>query len=88
MAVDQNHLPLGVPLWLETTASDGRPLQRLMIAQDTGAAIKGAVRGDFFWGAGEAALAQAGGMKSAGRYYVLLPKKRQGRTTETADVRP
>ena len=51
-----------------------RPLRRLMVAQDTGSAIKGPVRGDFFWGYGEEALAQAGRMKQAGVYYLLLPK--------------
>ena len=79
LAVDTSLLPLGAPLWLDTTwppgtARAGEKLQRLMIAQDTGGAIKGAVRGDFLWGTGEAALAQAGGMKQKGRYYLLLPK--------------
>lgn len=79
LAVDTGLLPLGAPLWLDTTwppgtARAGEKLQRLMIAQDTGGAIKGAVRGDFFWGTGEAALAMAGGMKQKGRYYLLLPK--------------
>lgn len=74
LAVDSSLLPLGVPLWLDTTwpASD-RPLRRLMVAQDVGSAIKGAVRGDFFWGSGEAALEQAGRMKQQGRYYLFLP---------------
>ena len=55
LAVDIGLLPLGAPIWLDTTwpASD-RPLQRLMVTQDTGSAIKGVVRGDFFWGSGEA----------------------------------
>jgi membrane-bound lytic murein transglycosylase A len=75
LAVDSTLLPLGVPLWLDTTwpATD-RPLQRLMVAQDVGSAIKGAVRGDFFWGTGEPALEQAGRMKQTGRYFLLLPK--------------
>jgi len=75
LAVDSSLLPLGVPLWLDTTwpATD-RPLQRLMVAQDVGSAIKGAVRGDFFWGTGEQALEQAGRMKQTGRYFLLLPK--------------
>ena len=75
LAVDSSLLPLGVPLYLDTTwpASD-KPLRRLMVAQDVGSAIKGAVRGDFFWGYGEDALAQAGRMKQKGRYYLLLPK--------------
>ncbi|GAB4362859.1 MAG: murein transglycosylase A [Kiloniellaceae bacterium] len=75
LAVDSALLPLGVPLWLDTTwpATD-KPLRRLMVAQDVGSAIKGAVRGDFFWGSGEPALEQAGRMKQTGRYYLLLPK--------------
>ena len=75
LAVDSSLLPLGVPLWLDTTwpATD-KPLRRLMVAQDVGSAIKGAVRGDFFWGSGEPALEQAGRMKQTGRYYLLLPK--------------
>ncbi|MEQ8730093.1 murein transglycosylase A [Roseitalea porphyridii] len=74
MAVDPAYLGYGMPVFLETTYSDGRPLNRLMIAQDTGGAIKGAVRGDLFWGTGAPALAIAGGMKQKGRYYVFLPK--------------
>ncbi len=75
LAVDSSLLPLGVPLYLDTTwpASD-RPLRRLMVAQDVGSAIKGAVRGDFFWGSGEAALAEAGRMKQSGVYYLFLPR--------------
>ena len=45
-----------------------------MVAQDTGSAIKGVLRGDLFWGFGEAALEQAGRMKQTGAYYLLLPK--------------
>jgi membrane-bound lytic murein transglycosylase A len=77
LAVDRRYIPLGVPVWLETTAPwpDGeRPLRRLMVAQDTGGAIKGVVRGDVFWGAGARAESIAGLMKSRGRYAVLLPK--------------
>ena len=49
-------------------------LQRLMLAQDVGSAIKGIVRGDFYWGTGRAALDKAGRMKSTGSYYILVPK--------------
>jgi membrane-bound lytic murein transglycosylase A len=75
LAVDPKHLPMGAPLWLDTTwpASD-RPLRRLVVAQDTGSAITGVLRGDLFWGFGEAALEQAGRMKQTGTYYLLLPK--------------
>jgi membrane-bound lytic murein transglycosylase A len=61
----------------ETTAPfpDGeRPFKRLMIAQDTGGAIRGGVRGDVFWGAGDLAEHVAGHMNSQGRYYLFLPK--------------
>jgi len=53
----------------------GEPLRRLVIAQDTGSAIKGPVRGDLFWGFGSLAAAKAGLMKQKGRYFLLLPKK-------------
>ncbi len=76
MAVDRRYIPLGMPIWLDTVQPGGstEPLQQLLIAQDTGGAIKGPVRGDFFWGYGARALAKAGVMKSEGRYYILLPK--------------
>lgn len=75
LAVDPDYVALGAPVWLDTTwpGSDA-PLRRLMVAQDTGSAIKGPVRGDVYWGSGEEALEQAGRMKQAGRYYLLLPK--------------
>jgi membrane-bound lytic murein transglycosylase A len=74
MAVDNRFIALGAPLWLETREPAGKPLRRLMVAQDVGAAIKGVVRGDVFFGSGEAALDLAGRMKSPGVYYALLPK--------------
>ena len=76
LAVDTRYIPLGLPLWLDTTmpGENTEPLRRLMLAQDTGSAIKGPVRGDFFWGTGDGALEYAGRMKSRGRYYLLLPK--------------
>jgi membrane-bound lytic murein transglycosylase A len=74
LAVDPAFLPLGAPFWLDTTLpGSGQPLRRLVVAQDSGAAIKGPVRGDLFWGAGEAALAEAGAMQQKGRYWLLLP---------------
>ncbi len=75
LAVDRAYLPLGAPIWLDThwPGDPARPLRRLLVAQDAGAAIKGPVRGDLFWGFGAAALAQAGRMKSPGRYYLFLP---------------
>jgi membrane-bound lytic murein transglycosylase A len=77
LAVDPRHIPLGAPLWLETTAPwpDGdRPLHRVVIAQDTGGAIKGPIRGDVFWGAGDQAEILAGHMKSRGRFFVFVPR--------------
>lgn len=70
LAVDPKYIPLGFPLWLETENHS-----RLVVAQDTGGAIKGAVRGDLFWGAGEKAENGAGQMQEKGRYYLLLPKE-------------
>jgi peptidoglycan lytic transglycosylase A len=74
LAVDRRIIPLGAPVFLSTTwPSSEEPLQRLMLAQDTGGAIKGAVRGDFFWGMGNRAGDYAGKMKQDGRLWVLLP---------------
>jgi membrane-bound lytic murein transglycosylase A len=79
LAVDRSHWMFGTPLWIETTlppeVSPTREIiRRLMIAQDTGSAIKGVIRGDFFWGWGADAERIAGHMKSAGRMVALLPK--------------
>jgi membrane-bound lytic murein transglycosylase A len=77
LAVDRRYMPLGVPVWLDTTApmpEGEQPLRRLMIAQDTGGAIQGPIRGDVFWGSGARAEFVAGHMKSQGRWYVLLPR--------------
>lgn len=75
IAVDPRTIPLGSPVFLATTyPNTSEPLNRLMLAQDTGGAIKGAVRADFFWGFGEQAGAQAGRMKQSGQMWVLFPK--------------
>ena len=74
MAIDNSLLPLGTVFWLDTVSPDRVPLKKVMFAQDIGAAIKGAVRGDYFWGHGDEALHHAGRMNSAGKYYLLLPK--------------
>lgn len=79
MAVDGAMLPLGAPFWIDTswpagTGKAGQALRRLMIAQDVGSAIKGAVRGDLFWGTGDRALEVAGRLKQPGRYFILMPK--------------
>jgi membrane-bound lytic murein transglycosylase A len=74
IAVDPRSVPLGAPVFLATTRpNSARPLNRLVLAQDTGGAIKGAVRADFFWGFGKEAGEQAGRMKQTGRMWVLLP---------------
>jgi membrane-bound lytic murein transglycosylase A len=75
VAIDPKYVPLGAPIFLSTTQpNSANPLKRLMVAQDTGGAIKGGVRADYFWGAGEAAGKQAGAMKQTGKIWVLLPK--------------
>jgi membrane-bound lytic murein transglycosylase A len=75
IAVDPKTIPLGSPVWLATTRpSSEQPLQRLMLAQDTGGAIRGPVRADFYWGSGADAGTQAGKMKQKGLMWVLLPK--------------
>lgn len=82
LAIDRRYLPLGVPLWVEIEGAGGdreTAIHRLMVAQDTGGAIKGVIRGDFFWGEGDEAGAVAGRMKNRGIYYVLLPKAVAGR---------
>lgn len=74
VAVDPDYVPLGSPLYLATTypASDA-PLEKVVFAQDTGSAIKGAARVDFFWGSGDAAGEQAGRMKQDTQVWVLWP---------------
>lgn len=79
IAVDRRYHPLGTPIFLDTTlpAPDGAPpavFRRLMVAQDTGGAIRGPVRGDVFFGAGPQAEHLAGAMKQPGRWWLLLPK--------------
>jgi membrane-bound lytic murein transglycosylase A len=75
VAVDPQFLPLGAPVWLSTTQAGSEvPMQRLMMGQDTGGAIRGAVRADFFYGFGKDAAESAGLMKQRGQIWVLLPK--------------
>ena len=76
VAIDPRYVPLGAPVFLATTyPNSSKPLNRLMMAQDTGGAIKGGVRADFFWGAGNEAGKLAGAMKQPGKIWVLLPKE-------------
>jgi membrane-bound lytic murein transglycosylase A len=75
LAVDRKFIPLGLPLWLDASErfADGTT-RRLVVAQDTGGAIKGPVRGDVFWGSGDEAAAKAGTMNATGHYHLLVPK--------------
>ncbi len=75
VAIDTTFVPLGAPLYLATDYPASRqPLERLVFAQDTGAAIKGAARADFYWGFGDEAGAMAGRMKQPGDMWVLWPR--------------
>lgn len=80
LAVDRSYIPLGAPVWLVAGIPSpkenepDRTLRRLLVAQDTGGAIRGPVRGDVFWGFGGDAEAVAGRMKHRGRVWLLLPK--------------
>jgi membrane-bound lytic murein transglycosylase A len=75
IAVDPRHISLGAPVWLATTRPNSeQALTRLMLAQDTGGAIRGPVRADFYWGTGDEAGALAGRMRQQGRLWVLLPR--------------
>ncbi len=94
LAVDREYIPLGMPLWLATYQEKETDkenierishLNRLVIAQDTGGAIKGKVRGDVYWGIGEEAEAKAGPMKDKGIYYLLVPKKVAEDLTKVTD---
>ena len=80
IAVDSGLYSYGLPVWLDTTLTVGEdqppePFHRLMVAQDTGSAIKGAIRADVFTGSGDAAGDIAGRMKQKGAFTVLLPKR-------------
>lgn len=80
LAVDKRWIPLGAPLWLDTKRPDlkqtsDKQLQRLVIAQDTGGAIRGFMRGDIYWGSGKLATFLGEHMKNTGHYWLLLPKQ-------------
>lgn len=79
LAVDRSLVPYGMPVWLsvehpQSISGNPQKINRLMVTQDTGGAIRGPVRGDFFWGYGKQAEQLAGDMKSQGRYWFLMPK--------------
>ena len=89
IAVDPRSVPYGTPVWIETTAPLSKePLRRLVLAQDTGSAIVGAVRADYFWGWDRGAAEQAGRMKQPLRVWALWPRdepvsaKSTGRTSQ------
>ena len=73
LAVDRNHYPLGMPIWLEADLADAPNWAGLVVAQDSGGAITGPVRGDFFYGWGHAAGERAGRQNAQGRWTILLP---------------
>ncbi len=75
LAVDPAFVPYGAPVFVVTRDPlDGSPLHRLLLAQDTGGAIRDQGRGDFFWGWGNAAAARAGRMREAAEVFVLVPR--------------
>ena len=75
IAIDLQAMPLGAPVFLATTRPlSNQPLQKLVMAQDTGKAIVGGVRADYYWGSGDAAGELAGRMKQNGKMWVLLPR--------------
>lgn len=80
LAIDKKWVPLGAPLWLSTSIPEAqhdsdKKFQRLMIAQDTGGAIKGLMRGDIYWGSGKKATYLGEHMKNEGHYWLFLPKQ-------------
>ncbi len=89
LAVDPDFIPLGPPMWIELTEAPvpGGAIRRLVLAQDTGGAIKGPVRGDLFWGMGDAAKTGAGLMRARGRYHMLAPRVLRGRTQSVEAAR-
>ena len=79
LAIDRKWIPLGTPLWLSTEKPEKyteqtKEFKRLMIAQDTGGAIRGMMRGDIYWGTGKKAAFLGKHMKNEGQYWLLLPK--------------
>lgn len=78
LAIDPKYAPLGGLVYLDVPDPDPRnpPIRRVVVAEDTGGAIKGPIRGDLFWGTGTAAGEKAGRMAVQGRYYLLAPKRR------------
>jgi membrane-bound lytic murein transglycosylase A len=88
VAVDRAFIPLGLPMWVQvrdpTARRDTPPEGRLVVAQDTGGAIRGPARTDFFWGWGHEAGERAGRLREENEVFVLLPRPAP---TETAEAR-
>jgi membrane-bound lytic murein transglycosylase A len=76
IAIDPYFIPLGCLMWLDANhpTDNNKRLQRFVIAQDIGGVIKGPLRADFYWGAGDYAAFNAGPMKSQTKFYILLPR--------------
>ena len=75
IAIDLKAMPLGAPVFLSTTKPlSSQSLQKLVMAQDTGKAIVGGVRADYYWGSGDSAGELAGRMKQDGKMWLLLPR--------------
>ena len=84
LAVDRSYIPLGFPVFINTTNPiDETPIQQLMVAADTGGAIKGEIRADFFFGNGEKAEKLAGIMKQKGSLYILIPNNIKNKDVES-----
>jgi len=86
IAIDRAFIALGIPIWVEADElfAAAENVRRLVVAQDTGGAIKGPVRGDLFWGTGSAAASRAGAMNARGRYYLLLPRNIADRLSQNS----
>jgi len=85
LAVDTRLHPLGVPFFVSSALPDAKPFQALLVAQDMGGAIRGAVRGDIFFGFGQEAEKLAGAMDQHGQLFVLLPRPVAARLKSTTD---
>ena len=75
IAMDDSIYTLGLPVYISTNLSDGRKFQRLMIAQDTGSAIRGWIRADIFFGKGDEAYKYAHGQHAKGQMFILMPRE-------------
>lgn len=74
LAIDRKYYPLGLPMWIDFKTVDKKSISKMAFSQDTGSAIKGSIRADYFWGTGSAAFAEAGRTHAQGSLYLLLPR--------------